>query len=49
VIGAPTVNLLRSLLWGRAAETFSEDPFLASALAVPEVQGIQSGTLSHLE
>jgi len=42
VIGAPTINLLRTPLWGRAAETFSEDPFLTSALVVPEVQGIQS-------
>jgi beta-glucosidase len=42
VIGAPTINLLRSPRWGRAAETFSEDPFLTSALVVPEVQGIQS-------
>jgi len=42
VIGAPTINLLRTPLWGRAAETLSEDPFLTSALVVPEVQGIQS-------
>ncbi len=41
VIGAPTVNLLRSPLWGRAAETFSEDPFLTSRLAVSEIKGIQ--------
>ena len=40
--GAPTINIVRSPLWGRAAETFGEDPFLTSQLAVPEIEGIQS-------
>ena len=38
----PTVNILRVPLWGRAFETFSEDPFLTSRLAVAEIRGIQS-------
>ena len=38
----PTVNVVRSPLWGREAETFGEDPFLAGQIAAPEVQGIQS-------
>src|SRR6185295_15723822 len=39
---APTLNIVRTPLWGRAAETYSEDPFLTSELVVPEVRGIQS-------
>ncbi|SER30002.1 beta-glucosidase H [Sphingobium sp. YR768] len=39
---APTINIARSPLWGRTAETLGEDPFLTSRLAVPIVQGIQS-------
>lgn len=42
VILAPTINILRSPLWGRSAETFSEDPWLTSRFAVAAVQGIQS-------
>jgi len=42
VILAPTLNILRSPLWGRSAETFSEDPWLTSRFAVAAVQGIQS-------
>ena len=42
VILAPTINILRSPLWGRAAETFSEDPWLTARFAVAGVQGIQS-------
>lgn len=42
VILAPTINILRSPLWGRAAETFSEDPWLTSRFAVAGVQGTQS-------
>ncbi len=42
LIGAPTINIVRTPLWGRAAETLGEDPFLTSSLVVPEVRGIQS-------
>ncbi len=38
----PTVNLLRTWHWGRSAETFGEDPYLTSEMAVPEILGIQS-------
>lgn len=37
----PTIEPLRNPLWGRAAETYGEDPFLNSELAVSEVQGLQ--------
>ncbi len=39
---APTVNIVRTPLWGREPETLGEDPFLAGSLAASEVQGIQS-------
>ena len=38
----PTVNIDRDPRWGRSFEALSEDPFLNSALDVPEIQGIQS-------
>ncbi|HEV3216634.1 MAG TPA: glycoside hydrolase family 3 C-terminal domain-containing protein [Vicinamibacterales bacterium] len=41
-VTGPTINLLRTWHWGRAAETFGEDPFHMSELVVPEVLGIQS-------
>jgi beta-glucosidase len=42
VILSPTINILRSPLWARAAETFSEDPWLTSRMAVAGVMGVQS-------
>jgi beta-glucosidase len=39
---APTVNILRLPLWGRAPETFSEDPYLTAQQARAEITGIQS-------
>ena len=42
VVLAPTITLLRSPLWGRAAETFSGDPGLTARFAVAGVRGIQS-------
>jgi beta-glucosidase len=38
----PTVNIIRDPRWGRAFETFSEDPYLSSQMAVADVQGVQS-------
>lgn len=42
VVLAPTINILRSPLWARAAETLSEDPWLTARMAVAGVAGIQS-------
>lgn len=39
----PTVNILRTWRWGRAGETFSEDPFLTAEMVVPEIEALQSG------
>jgi beta-glucosidase len=38
----PTVNIVRDPRWGRAFETYSEDPYLTSRMAVADVQGLQS-------
>jgi beta-glucosidase len=38
----PTVNIVRDPRWGRAFESLGEDPYLTSALAVAEIDGIQS-------
>jgi beta-glucosidase len=38
----PTVNIDRDPRWGRSFEALSEDPFLNSALDVPEIDGVQS-------
>ncbi|MGC9667516.1 glycoside hydrolase family 3 C-terminal domain-containing protein [Planosporangium sp. 12N6] len=39
---APALNILRTPLWGRASETFTEDPYLNGQLAAAEIRGIQS-------
>jgi beta-glucosidase len=39
---APTLNILRTPLWGRASETYTEDPYLNGKTAAAEVRGIQS-------
>jgi beta-glucosidase len=38
----PFVNIVRDLEFGRAYNTFGEDPFLTSEMGVAEVKGIQS-------
>ncbi|KAK1671332.1 glycoside hydrolase family 3 domain-containing protein [Colletotrichum godetiae] len=42
IVLAPTINILRSPLWARAAETLSEDPWLTTRMAVAGTMGIQS-------
>jgi beta-glucosidase len=38
----PTVNIVRDPRWGRAFETFGEDPYLSGQMATADVEGIQS-------
>ena len=42
VLQGPDLNLVRSPLSGRAFETYGEDPYLASAMGVASIDGIQS-------
>ena len=46
----PTINIDRDPRWGRSFETFTEDPFLNTALAVSEIKGVQStGEMSQVK
>lgn len=42
MLAAPTINIVRTPLWGREPETFGEDPFLTGQLVAPEIRGIQT-------
>lgn len=46
VVLGPGINIQRSPLCGRNFEYLSEDPFLASKIVVPIIQGIQSMRIS---
>ncbi|MGQ9629477.1 MAG: glycoside hydrolase family 3 N-terminal domain-containing protein [bacterium] len=43
---SPVLDLGRDPRWGRTEETYGEDPYLASRLAVAMVKGMQGGKLS---
>jgi len=38
----PTVNIVRDPRWGRAFETYGEDPYLQSAVGVGYIDGVQA-------
>jgi len=38
----PTINLLRTWRWGRAAESYGEDPYLMAELTTPAVAAVQA-------
>ncbi|MFI5911954.1 glycoside hydrolase family 3 C-terminal domain-containing protein [Dactylosporangium sp. NPDC051541] len=42
VVLAPTINIVRDPRWGRAFESFGEDPYLAGQVGAADIQGIQS-------
>ena len=42
VVYAPTVNILRTPLWGRVFESFGEDPWLTARMAVAWIRGAQA-------
>ena len=42
IVLAPTINIVRDPRWGRAFESFSEDPYLSGQMAAANIQGIQS-------
>jgi beta-glucosidase len=41
LVYAPTVNILRTPLWGRAFESLGEDPLLTARMAVPYIRAMQ--------
>ena len=50
ILLGPAVNIYRSPLCGRNFEYMGEDPFLASSIVVPEIEGIQSqGVLATIK
>ncbi|TWU25533.1 beta-glucosidase BglX [Bythopirellula polymerisocia] len=44
---APMVDIARDPRWGRIAESFGEDPYLASSLSAASVRGYQGDDLSN--
>lgn len=45
----PNINMLRDPRWGRAQETFGEDPYLASVMGGAFVRGIQGDDAEFLK
>lgn len=46
---SPNINLFRDPRWGRGHETYGEDPFLTSRLAVAFIQGLQGDHPQYLK
>jgi beta-glucosidase len=44
---SPNINIFRDPRWGRGQETYGEDPFLTSRLAVAYVRGMQGPDPDH--
>ena len=50
VVYAPTINLLRTPLWGRAFESYGEDPFLTARLGVAWIRALQAqGVIANVK
>jgi len=45
----PNVNIFRDPRWGRGQETYGEDPYLTSRLAVSLIQGLQGDDPKYLK
>lgn len=45
---APCVDVVRDLRWGRVEESFGEDPFVCSMMALAEVRGYMSHGISPM-
>ncbi len=46
---APNINIFRDPRWGRGQETYGEDPFLTSRMAVAFVHGMQGDDPNYLK
>jgi len=50
VVYAPTVNILRTPLWGRAFESFGEDPYLTARTGVAWIRAAQrAGVMANVK
>lgn len=45
----PNINIFRDPRWGRGMETYGEDPYLTSELAIPFIRGIQGNDPRYLK
>jgi beta-glucosidase len=45
----PTINIFRDPRWGRGQETYGEDPYLTSRLAVQYIKGLQGDDSRYLK
>ncbi len=48
-IWSPNINIFRDPRWGRGQETYGEDPYLTSRLAVEFVRGLQGNNPRYLK
>ena len=46
VLLEPCINILRHPLWGRAQETYGEDPYLLGVMGAANVQGVQKHAMA---
>jgi beta-glucosidase len=46
---SPNINIFRDPRWGRGQETYGEDPFLTSSMAVAFIQGMQGNDPHYLK
>ncbi|HUA66074.1 MAG TPA: glycoside hydrolase family 3 C-terminal domain-containing protein [Alphaproteobacteria bacterium] len=46
---APNINIVRDPRWGRGQETFGEDPFLTSQMAVAFIHGMQGDNPKYMK
>jgi beta-glucosidase len=46
---SPNINIFRDPRWGRGQETYGEDPFLTSRLAVQFIQGLQGDDSTYFK
>ncbi len=49
IVFAPNADLGRDIRWGRTEECYGEDPFLAAALVVAYVKGLQGDNVRYWE
>ena len=46
-VWSPNINIFRDPRWGRGQETYGEDPYLTSRLAVAFIKGLQGDDENH--